>query len=786
MKSLSHLHFFTRKLLLLTSVLLSIADIASAIVIQCKPNNMLWEPVSRPEQVTVTSWNTPFESIPDPIIPPESESVPTALSLSLPNTSIPVTELPDDYYGWLDFKVEGISPGQTVLVERFQVLDRAPLPDELVLQQSFLVTDGALRPIGDGFNTNRPNDISSAFTSGDPSEQDGEILAQINFFEPSASTIVGDYIYRVSSPPASATTPTPLQYTPLEYPFAIVSADASEPQGLTGRVLSGGVPVPGALVVKVKQLSGYADLLSGTTTDALGNYTLPSEVDEFDFLAMKQGYVGNFGNGMAVDLDEDVFLTHDIELEAGTRTISGSLADGATGQPLPGVEIFLLDASADGEFISQKFSVTWTDEMGNFSASVTPGIWGVIVRAESVYTMGYVTSAERPLAIADVTSVNGAHLEVELVPAISLIYGKLTNEVGEELFGVKIVAINQETGAGVIGVTDGEGNYQLGVTPGKWGVMPFSFSLERLEHSGVAEEIVEITDPRQSIEHHIEARPAMAELFGVAMDGLTGEPIGRLRLIALNRDLDINENVFQYTFETDGGYSMLLPQGDWRIVPEPREAARRTEKLLFLDEIDVKVDPFAPDYTGEIEKDIIAITVSDGDPEIILTLTDSTTSEPIPGAYLKAFGSVAGYVMHSYAETDANGVARIPVDYNGAANWTVQISAVSLQNLGKKEIPEFTVTVDSDVTEISVSTEDFENLPLQGSLAITGSGIEFTSAAETGRVYYIESSSDLQNWRTMGRVRGVDGEIRLFDKTVPELGRRFYRLAPEVTVAPGE
>lgn len=234
------------------------------------------------------------------------------MSLSYPDTSVPVVELEDDYYGWLDLAVDGLSPGQTVLVERFQVIERDGVPDELALRQSTLITDGALRAVGDGFNTNLPNDVSTASTSGDPAEQDGRVLAQINFYEPSASTIVGKYLFRVSSPPASAAFPSPLQYTPLEYPFSIVSAEEDAPQGLTGRVLCDGEPVPEAMVVKVWQLSGYADLLSGTLTDETGAFTLPSEErNEFDFLAIKEGYVGNFGEGMAVNLEDNVFTKRD-------------------------------------------------------------------------------------------------------------------------------------------------------------------------------------------------------------------------------------------------------------------------------------------------------------------------------------------------------------------------------------------------------------------------------------------------------------------------------------------
>lgn len=774
------------KLLLILCLFVSAASDAPAVLIRAThEHKMLWLEVSRSEELTVTSWNTPIQSIPDPIIPPEAESVPTSVSLSYPDRSDPIVELADDYFGWLDLAVEGLSPGQTVLVERFRVRKREGLPDEYALRQSFLITDGALRAVGDEFNTNLPNDVSSAFTSGDPTEQDGRVLAQINFYEPSASTIVGEYVFRVSSPPATDASPSPLQYPPLEYPFSIVSTEEDAPQGLTGKVLSDGLPVPEAMVVKVWQLSGYADLLSGRTTGESGGFTLPSEErNEFDFLAVKEGYVGSFGEGMAVNLEDEFFTSRDLELEKGTREISGTLKDSETGAPLPGVEMFLLDLSAEGEFVSRKLSVAWTDAQGNFSAFVTPGLWGIIVRPETAYTMGYVTSAENPAAVADVTTGHVTDLEVKMSRATALISGKLTNEYSEELFGVKIIGINDETGTGVIGVTDGGGNYQLGVTPGVWRVSAFSYSLEDIDHSGFKEVLVDVPGEGVSVDHDIEAREAVADIFGVAYDVFTGETIGRLRIRALNKDLDVTEEVLQYTFETDGEFSVFVPEGEWRLIPDPREAARRSEKLIFVGDIDVTV-PFSF-FWQEFEEDIRVVTVDETTPVIRLTLTDHGTSEPIEGTYLHARGLVDGDLLHSYAEIGAGGVVDIPVLYDGPTTWAIHISTESLNELGKKEIPEFTVNVNSALTEVSVTTEDFENPPIQGRVEMTGDAIKFTASAETGRGYFIEASSDLENWRTMGRVRGVGGEIRLFDDTAPETSRRFYRLVPEATVAPSE
>ena len=768
------------------ALLLGSAQPALGVLIKEK-HNMLWAEVIRPEELVVTQWNTPLSSIPDPVIPAATENTPSSILLSYPGSTDPVLELSDDYFGWLDLTIEGLAPGQTVRVERFQVLERAGSADELALRQSFLVTDGALRMVGDAFNINMPNDVSNE----DPAARDGRILVQLDYYQPSASTIIGDYLYRVSSPHSSAGAPS---FAPLEFPFSVVSYEADAPQGLIGTVFADGVPVPDAMVVKVWQLSGYADILTGTFTNEDGDYFLPSEErNEFDFLAIKEGYVSQFGAGVAVNLEEDVFLTHDIELVQGTETLSGTLKDSVTGEPLPGVEIFFLNTSDEGEFISRQMSVTWTDETGNFTAELTPGQWGVIVRPETAYTIGYVTTAEFPLAVADMTTGDVSGLEVELKRATALIAGTLTSYYTDEgIFGVKIGAVNRESGEGIIGVTDGAGNYRLGVTPGAWSVSPVSNSLEDADHSGVTNVIIDLPSSGSSVIHDIEAFPADADVYGTVYD-LEGIPVGRLPLLALNTDLDIEQHVVQTTFETDGEYSIFLPEGNWSIIPVPLEVSRREEKLIFIGDISVTVDPFELGFTGEIEQDIQVIRVDESTPRIQLTLTDEDTLAPIPNIYLHAFGVVDGETLHSYVVTDENGIADIPVFYldGEPTTWEIHFSQSALQNAGKKEILDtISVLVDGPLATASATTTAFENPSLTGELELSqfglAGGLTFTSEAESGRIYNIQSSDDLTTWRSMGQVRGVDGAVRLRDFTVTEEAKRFYRLKPVSQFDPSE
>ena len=52
-------------------------------------------------------------------------------------------------------------------------------------------------------------------------------------------------------------------------------------------------------------------------------------------------------------------------------------------------------------------------------------------------------------------------------------------------------------------------------------------------------------------------------------------------------------------------------------------------------------------------------------------------------------------------------------------------------------------------------------------------------AAETGRTYSIEASSDLRHWENVGVALASDGALHFVDAETTNFTRRFYRLAPE-------
>ncbi|MGJ8696628.1 MAG: carboxypeptidase-like regulatory domain-containing protein [Verrucomicrobiaceae bacterium] len=772
-----HLAAASKFLLLSTSALFLTAGTALATV-HSMLGSTVWADVRLPEQLTIISWNTPVPSLPAENKPEVAGVVPGAVTLTVDHDddegtpALTVTEIPDDFFGFLDLTIEGLAPGQTVLLEKFRVL---PGGAPLMLQGSHFITDGGAELIGKVYNFNLPVDTTVI--------AEGTIIAQIDYYEPSAASIVGDYLYRISNaPPADPGNPGAT--FSVDLPVSVVSAEEDAAQGLTGSVIDQDTsqPIPGALVVKMWPLSGYADILSGTTADESGDYFLPSEErNEFDFAATKEGYVGRFGPGTEVNLVEDTFFDHDIFLEKGTRLISGTLKDSETLLPMAGVELFFSTPPVTEEVTAQFFTVTWTDEAGNFSVMVNENHWSILVRGEIAAKLGCIIPSS--LALADTTGGSDVRgLELTLKRASSLVHGTLTSTSGPSIFGVEIVALNQATQESAYGVTDEEGRYRLAVTPGHWEVSPFSFSLEDSDHTGVTMQEIHVTGERQSIEHNPTARPAMAELIGVVSDE-EGEPIGRLRLLAHNKELTVDEYVLQSTFETDGEYCIFLAEGDWLVFPDPTEVARRKEKLIFIGQPTVTVDPGDPEFDGELEVDLDVIKVDETTPEIELTITDRNTNAPLAGLTLHAFATIDDDDFHSYSFTGADGVAHIPVVSDGNTLWTIHASVEGTRALGKKEIEEeIEVNVTGALTQIAVTTEDFDSepLPLTGRLQIAEDGRRiFSSNGANGRGYLLESSPDLENWFGMGRARAVDGEIKLIDQSSETSGRRFYRARPE-------
>lgn len=706
-----------------------------------------WAPVDRPERLSLAAWNTPVTGSAITLPEPAAEgNGPVSITLSH-------TTIDDEFSGIVDLTIDGLSLGQSALLEKYKVNNAQGVIDAgAVLVESSRVTDGAAFKAGEVFNFNLIQDVG---------DRDGRIEVQLDFWEPGSASVAGEYVYRVSSPQAS--------FAPQTARFTVTAATTA--QGFNGTVTSGGSPVEGAIVALLDPLVGYGDFIKGATTDAAGAYILhaPNE-DEFDIVAFKPGYVGALAVGTERLLGKGETLTANLTLEPGARTVSGTLKDADSGAPLAGVELLFITVDDNGLFDNRLCTLVWTDSAGQFSASVTAARWGALVRRQTAAELGYVHPNRGPLVVVDASAGNVADLELPMTKATSVIWGTLTSTRTDAqgnpvpLGGVEVMAVRSDGGNGrAWGITDGDGDYRLAVTPGRWRVYPFAMSLDDVDHGGSTWRTLSLSGDNQSLEHSFSARPKGGDLFGYVTDD-DDKPVGRLGLMALNTDLDNNEGMILSTYQSDGYYCFALPEGEWTVYPVSENAA--VLKLLFKNLPRVTMGASG---TEEIQGDIDVVTPT---ATIELTVTGES-SNPLTGLLVHGFATVGADEYHAFSITDADGVIRLPAV---PGTWLLHVKPSTLAEHGMRELPIIGVNVTGTTALVSRQATPYS--PDGPTLAMArreGGAFKFVGSGNSGRVYGIEASTDLKNWFEIGALESVNDSFDVEDLS----GRTnvFYRVS---------
>ncbi len=720
----------------------------------------LMEATAHPEQAVVSHWTTATFGTPDtpPAADPEGSG---PVSITLEEATIDT-----DYYGLLDLTISGLSLGQTVRLEKFKVTNTAGEIDaSAILVDSVLLRDGAAANVGGIYNFN---------VLLDTSERDGVINAQLDFWTPTTASVAGHYVFRVSSPSDSFTATT----------AAFTITDATSDQRFVGRVTSNGSPVAGALVGLLEPMDTNRRLVRATTTDANGDYVLYAPYpDEYDVLAVKPGLVGPIARNTLAVLEPDAEIEQNFELVQGERTLSGTLRDATTGAALPGMEVLFLQADANNAFSYGQFTLAWTDENGAFSVQVPAGRWGMRVREDAAALRGYVSAYDGFLAVTDATSADQTDLVVPLEPATALIWGTLVSAAEEDeygdplpLDGIEMIAFDSTNGRYAWGVTDGDGDYRLAVTPGTWAVAPSSAALTFYsDHGGFVPQRVVVPAAGATIEYDPTARLEWGGVTGHVIDDQEN-PVGGLSLIARNLDAGHDERVVLSSYESDGYYGFYLPSGTWQIMPDPHQHEAHGRIFGGFPEVTITeggASGFDLDPSTFPEVNIPEVTATHS---IQLTLTDAS-SNPLAHAHVHAFATVDGQDLHVLGDTDANGQVTLgAVD----GNWQIQVAATSLTRNGQRELPLLNVTVAGDDATVQQQTTAFTG----GTPAITAIYEEnqaniIEATGESGRYYLIEASRDMIQWTVVGLARAINGSIKVIDIHAWESETRAnYRIRP--------
>jgi hypothetical protein len=365
-----------------------------------------------------------------------------------------------------------------------------------------------------------------------------------------------------------------------------------------------------------------------------------------------------------------------------------------------------------------------------------------------------------------------------------VIAGILEGEDGTPLEQVQVIAFNRETWESTSGFTMSDGSFTIPVTPGLWEVSPFSYDLEVAGYPGAMNSFVRITEPNQSVVISNIALELNAVLDGTITYESSdpekdGQPVGGLSLWAQNIVDGELVSVFQRTYNFNGYYNIFLSEGDWLVIPAPREAAQRQLLLKNLPRVEVLHDEF---FVEEIPWDIVAV---DAERMIEVTIHDGE-GNPVAGIPMHAHMMDGMDTYDAFGITDANGVATIP---GRAGHWHFHLSTSGLRAFGFAQIPEPHLMVPEgggDPVVLPLTVTPFSNaLPQVTSVQAAWGSAVFSGSGEPGQLYEVEGSFDMNNWFFAGRVIALDGEFAITDaldagheeSITGEPGDRvFYRL----------
>src|SRR3954447_3852679 len=219
----------------------------------------------------------------------------------------------------------GLANHQAVLVEEFYDANgNGALDSGETLILSFQVQDGEVPLFGGVRDPNRPGDEDGA--------TNGLIKVNLAFGSlPERNRATGNYLFRISA--------TNNAFSPVTRPFVL--AQASFAQSVSGKVLDGATPISSAFVGLLVSTGNDGDFLAGAATDASGNFSVNVPPGDYMLIALKSGYVCNFGTAPMVSVASGINSTQNVSLLPADHSISGVVIDTTSSNGVAGVQLFV-------------------------------------------------------------------------------------------------------------------------------------------------------------------------------------------------------------------------------------------------------------------------------------------------------------------------------------------------------------------------------------------------------------------------------------------------------------
>ncbi len=593
-------------------------------------------------------WNSP---VPSPVV--------QAAATSNPTVALTPATIDETFRGFVQITINGLSPGDSVRVEKFQVNNANGVIDAgAIMEQSFLLTDGTSNQINGVSNVNVPADSTPA---------DGSIVAQIPLLDNSLPTTASEYVFQLTSPHGS--------FAPLMARFTVTPA--AHAQDISGVITGNNAPVPHAYVVLLDTEGGDYDFVAATIADASGHYSFGAAPRQYDVVAAHRGFVGGFGKGMEQTLGANEHKTVNLPMQPGTRTISGQVRDGTTKEGLPGIQVVFRTERG-------KFAVDYTDASGKFSTSVTPEQWSVEVDRNAVNQIGYL--APRAKVDVNTTGSDAANVAIALVKATSLLYGTLKDESGAPLAGVQIGASDEAGQFLAYTATDSSGNYVIAIAGGVWIAAPASGALQERQNLDLRPSRFYATDGRAA-RLNFSANKSTTRVVGALTEN-TGAGVSDITYLAVER----GGRFTRFGTEAGGSFSVGLSGGTWSFGPTFDSAA--DTDLIFV---------IPPDLTLADGQDMSGLSFEAQQPtrHVHVTLTDNSGAAYQRAEIVQAI-TVNGKTYNGGGYTDESGKAELPA-FDGV--WTLLGNGPELAASGFRQVIPQSITVNGSDVNVAITLE---------------------------------------------------------------------------------
>jgi len=455
------------------------------------------------------------------------------------------------YSGMITLQVTGLTNnGDTVVIQKFLDANTNGVIDAGdILWQQFNLTDGTNFVIGGVTNNNVPGDTDGT--------ANGQITAKLNFQTDFSQTIVGQFLFELSSPSNHFTAITNF-FTVTNFPYA---------QRFTGTVVSNGVAVPNAAILLFPSTgpNGNSNPVGGAVANNSGVYNIQAPVGSYSLIPFKTNFVANFATAPVFTLSNNATFNTNLSLLPATESISGKFVDASNSSlGLPGL---LVPVQTQNKGL---LGIGFTDTNGNFTVAVSSNQWGISALSADVAFHGYVGLQNK--TTADTTTGSVVGVTIALPKATAFFYGTVKDNFGNPLPGeVAIEAYDNNNNLYQSdGYTDTNGNYVTAAVGGLGSSDPWQVQV----------------DNSSSFPNYIFSQPAfdqnggdnlktgkavLANITGLlATNHITGNVQfngANVSGVQVYAEATIGTNNYQTQMDTDtnGNYSLNVGAGDWTV-----------------------------------------------------------------------------------------------------------------------------------------------------------------------------------------------------------------------------